>query len=278
MSTVSTTVIDKPVDVIYTSQTYANKGKMSDTDGPAVCIYTSKGCNKARITVDLNSCELSLVRSDGRHVNAYVFLGIDIFDEYGNWINCIDAGLCKSGAGGKWHIFYNLYDAPEGTYTWYESKIGIDPGVYILELDSSSKDGYAKIKVLTEDERTVDHKSFVSIGSKADGSNTSYLQNYALDFPGNLILDTKGNSTKDFVEVVLYNTNQDLFFRNINVFDAKLWYSGQETLWTEKETTSAGIWPDKKCNIGYDTVRLFVTEKFNSMKIDLDMNYPMDDK
>lgn len=277
MSETSTTVVEKGEETVYTSKTYKNKGKMSDTDGPAVCIYTTKGCNKAQITVDLEHCEMSLVRADGRHVNAYVFLGIDIYDENGSWINCLDAGFCKSGAGGEWHIFYNLFDAPEGARTWYESKVGIKKGVYVLELDSSSRDGYATVKVKTTDGKVVDTKNFPAKGAKADGSNTSYLQNYALDFPQNLILDTNGNKTDNFVEVVLYNTNQDLYFRNINVTDARLWYSGEEVVWTKEQTTSAGIWPDKQCNIGYDAVRMFASQEFFDLKINLDMNYPMEE-
>jgi hypothetical protein len=94
----------------FTNLTYDNgSGRMADTDGPAYVVYSKKGCNKATADILLSGVELNNVRkNNNRFVNAYIFLGIDVYDSDGNWINCADTGLCYSGRNGFWHLFYNI--------------------------------------------------------------------------------------------------------------------------------------------------------------------------
>lgn len=251
---------------------YRNKGRMADADGPACCVYSVKGCSSASIRVDFGSTEISLMRSDGRFVNAYAFLGMDIYDSDGNWSNCLDAGFCKCGDGGEWHLFYNLYYAPDGEATWYESSKPLKGDVYTLILDSSAENEYASISAYSVDGTLADTKTFPAPGAQSDGKNTSYLQDYALDFPEDLILGSDGKTTDDFTEVILYNTDQQLYMRNLKISEAQLCIDGTFRSWNTDSTTDVGIWPDKNASPGYDAVRVSVYEKYDTLDICLDMN------
>ena len=81
---------------------YENPGAMGDNDGPAVVIYSEQGYNKAEMEVALSQIDIHNIRSDGRVVAGYIFLGLTVYAPWG-WMNSVDAGLVWSGrvaAGG----------------------------------------------------------------------------------------------------------------------------------------------------------------------------------
>lgn len=261
-----------------TNLTYDNrKGKMGDVDGPAYAVYSKKGYNKASIEVLLSQIKVNNVRkSDNKFVNAYIFLGIDIYNSDGEWVNCLDTGLCYSGINGGWHLFYNLYTTEtKGINKWYESEVILDPSHdYKLTLDSSKQDGKSTVTIYDlTDKKEADRIEFESAYSLTDGSNTSYLQNYALDYPDDVKLDTKGNkSDNDFVEITLYNTDENLYMNNITIQNAKL-YNSAEFTWAEENTQNRSMWPDKNISkIDYEVVKVWVDTLDKSFTLSLNMN------
>lgn len=251
---------------------YKNKGKMGDLDGPAFAVYSKKGYSGASVKMNIADMEIQNVLSDGRFINGYTFLGIDVYDDNGNWINCIDAGLCWSGVKGGWHVFYNVYDAlDENTKTWYESPKILPKGdIYTMTLQISS-DNHAVLRVVGEkgakDQVRIDVK-----GAKKDGSNTGFLYNVALDYPPDTKIDRNGNACEDWVEITLANTDKDMYLKSFHAYDLKLFKGESETDWTNDKNSAVSIWPDKKVK-GFDysptEVGLFDgTEYF----INLDMN------
>ncbi|HAN20113.1 MAG: hypothetical protein A2Y15_05470 [Clostridiales bacterium GWF2_36_10] len=262
-----------------TNLNYDNgSGKMGDTDGPAYAVYSKKGFNKASIDINISQIDLNNVReSDGKYVNAYMFLGMDIFNSSGNWVNCLDTGFCYSGVNGSWHLFYNLYTTEtQGINKWYESKVKLDSTHdYRLTLDSSAQNSRATVTIYDiTTKKVVDSKEFESAYSLADGSNTSYLQNYALDYPKEVKYDTNGKpSENDFVEITLYNTDQGIYMNNLTVENAKLCNTDGEILWTNKATQNRSMWPDKKITkIDYEAVTVWIEDYDNSFTLNLDMN------
>lgn len=82
-----------------TNLSYTNPGKMGDNDGPAVCVYAKPGYFRASLDIAVSDIRMQTLRADGRFVNAYIFLGVDILDAGGSWINCFDAGGWSVPAG-----------------------------------------------------------------------------------------------------------------------------------------------------------------------------------
>ena len=80
-SAVSETNSTEEVKELLTNLTFANKGTrqngflMGDVDGPAYCVYSKVGYNKASFEVNLKDIKINLKRkSDKKHMNAYMFL------------------------------------------------------------------------------------------------------------------------------------------------------------------------------------------------------------
>jgi hypothetical protein len=262
----------------FTNLTYDNgNGRMADTDGPAYVVYSKKGYNKASVDVLLSGVEINNVRkSNNKFVNAYIFLGIDVYDTEGNWINCADTGLCYSGRNGNWHLFYNIYQpTTEGAQTWYESKVKLNAKHdYRLILDSSKEDEKVSITVydLTDD-KVADSKEFGIANSLASGENTSFLQNYALDYPEDVKFDTKGNPSKDdWVEITLFNTDQGIYMKNLQIAAATLTKDNNEATWTEELTSNRGVWPDKNVKIDYEVVKIYKDSFDNKFTVTFNMN------
>lgn len=89
-----------PADAVTdTNLSYTNPGKMGDNDGPAVCVYAKPGYFRASLDIAVSDIRMQTLRADGRFVNAYIFLGVDILDAGGSWINCFDAGGWSVPAG-----------------------------------------------------------------------------------------------------------------------------------------------------------------------------------
>lgn len=254
---------------------------MGDQDGPAYCVYSKQGYTAVSMVLELSQLDLNIYRQDQphRHVNAYIFLGADTYDpETGNWMNCADAGLVYSGSNG-WHIFYNLFTCadPEQTPTWYESEISLNAEHdYRLSLNVSHRDGRATLSVYDLNIGvTADRISFELYGAKKDGSNVSFLTNFALDYPENLRLDTTGAPSTDWVEITRYNTDQGIYLKNIRVHDCTLYQGETAIAWTTKHTQNRGIWPDadiSKLDYPCTTIRNAIEN--TEYIVDLDLNHP----
>lgn len=251
---------------------------VSDADGPAYVIYSNKGYNKASIDIKLSKLEINNIRkSDGKFLNAYLFLGMNIYDSEGNWVNCFDSGIGWTGKKGGWHLFYYLYSTEsEDTYRWYESNVILDSTHdYRIILDSSQKNGKSTLYALDlNTNEIVDSVEFESQYSIKTGSNTSYIQDYAFDYPEEVKFDTSGRySEDDFEEITLYNTDENIYMKNIIVENAKIYKRGEEYDWTMEHTKYRTLWPSKtNTKIDYPVVKIWIKKQDNSFVIDIDMN------
>lgn len=265
----------------YTNQTMQNADDlMKDLDGPSFCVYSEKNFTAVSMDLELSAAEYNIYRNHdpSRHVNAYIFLGADVYDETDDyWINCADAGLTYSGKNG-WHLFYNLFrvEDPENTPTWYESERTLDASHdYRLTLTVARKDGSATLTVYDLNQgRVVDRATFELYRALSDGSNVSFLTNFALDYPENMCYDTQGNPSDDWVAVTEANTDCGIYLRNIRVFDCKLYRGDTELDWTAELTRGPGIWPDASAALDYPCTSVHHITEFTEYIIDLDMNRP----
>lgn len=269
----STDPMEEAVSIISTTD-YTNTGKMGDTDGPAFAVYSNIGCTGAAAVLDIAGMEINTVLPDGRFVNGYTFFGIDVYDESGTWWqNCVDAGLCWSGRSGGWHVFYNMYEPlNEGTATWYESNVILPKDdIYNMSLRLTG-DHCALLTVEGQNSGIKDEVRVEVKGALADGSNTAFLFNTALDFPPDTKVDRNGNACEDFAEITLANTDKGLFLRSFRVTELTLYEDGTASDWTDDKSSAVSIWPDKAI-AGFDyaptTVGIFDGTAY---VIDLDMN------
>ena len=99
---------------------------MGDADGPAYCVYSKIGYNRASIDILLSELRHNLYReSDMLPLTAYIFLGVDIYDANGQWVNCFDAGLGFHNGKQKWTLFHNILKVPPTQDKWYMSRVNI---------------------------------------------------------------------------------------------------------------------------------------------------------
>lgn len=259
----------------FTNLTFDNGGgKCGDADGPAYMVYSKVGYRKASMDILLSGVEMNVFReSDLLPLTAYIFLGVDVYDEGGAWINCFDAGLGYHTGKQKWTLFHNIYDVPLTQNKWYMSSKYLDETHdYRIVLDTSQNAGWAALTVydLTEGGREHDSVIFQTKGTKTDGSNTAFLQDYALDFPDNVKYNTSGRPVKNnWQEITLYNTDENVYMRNIQIVNATL--DGQP--WTAEKTLNRAVWPD--CTMGkidYPVVRVSRAAYDTQLRIDFDMN------
>lgn len=252
---------------------YLNSGKMGDTDGPAFAVYSKKGFNGISVDLNLADMEIQNVLPDGRYVNGYTFLGIDVFNgDY--WTNCIDAGLCWSGKSGGWHIFYNVYEPlNKDTPTWYESsKKLIKNGTYRLTL-TITEDNYAELTVKSLTGSFTDKVKIEVKGAKADGSNTALLFNTALDYPENTKVDFQGKKCENWTTITLANSDKGLYLRKLHATNIKLFKNGAEKNWENNDTSARSIWPDKSVEgFDYSPTEVYLYEEADEYYINLDMN------
>lgn len=252
----------------------ANLDKMGDADGPAYCVYSNTGYNKASFDIELSRAELNIYDKNGTHVNAYAFMGMDVYSG-GSWVNCIDFGLVYSSDRTGWHVFYSIYDKPEGEYGWYESGIKLNPNHdYRLTLDSSEKDGECTLTVYDLTAKTVaDTASAPLLNAKKDGSNTSFLVDVALDFPSEIQVDENGNKNSTrWISVIRANTDKGYYFRNVGIYNCTLSLGETDYDWTVERTQCRGIWPSSACDTGYEVTTVRNADGNREYIIDLDMN------
>ena len=259
---------------IISTLDYKNTGKMGDTDGPAFAVYSKRGYNGASGVLDLANMDINTIWPNGKFINGYAFFGIDVyFGTTSNWVNCVDVGLCWSGSNGGWHIFYNMFEPlNDKTPTWYESDVILPKDdIYHMSL-KLVEDNYA---VLTVEGQTNGVKDEVRVevkGADADGYNTAFLFNAALDYPPNTKVDPNGKFSKDFVQITLGNTDKGLYLRSFLVDQLTLYQGETSFPWTNDLSTAVSIWPDKATK-GFDYSPTTV-ETFDGTKyiIHLDMN------
>lgn len=266
---------------LITNRTYSNPGKMGDNDGPAVCVYAPEGYNKGTLDIALSDVRINTVReSDGKHVNGYIFIGIDVLSGPGGyWVNCFDTGLVYDGADGKWRLFHNIYaNTDSNEAKWYTSKKTLDDTHdYRIEVDSSAENEKCTVNIydLTDGGKLADTRTFTVKDLKCDGSNTAYYQNFALDYPDNVKVDAEGNvgttyDNADWVKSTLHSTDENIFMQNIRIIDAKLYKDETEKQWDEGVL---GLWPDSSINdIDYACTTVVSGDDYYKYRIDLDMN------
>ena len=265
---------DSDTKTILSTLDYTNTGKMGDTDGPAFAVYSHLGYTGASAILDLANMEINTVLPNGKFVNGYAFLGVDIYNNTGSWwVNCVDAGLCWSGRDGGWHVFYNIYEPlNEKTPTWYESSVILPKDdIYIMSLNLT-EDNYALLTIEGQNTGVKDEVRVEVKGALADGRNTAFLFNTALDYPPNTKIGRNGKRCEDFVEITLANTDQGLYLRSFLVEELTLYDGDKIFPWTTDKSSAVSIWPDKSI-AGFDYAPTVVeTSDGTAYVIDLDMN------
>lgn len=283
-TTTRTTLVQPSGNGAINSRTYRNSVRIGDWGGPAYAVYSEKGYNRASIDVELSDIEINMVRkSDGKYLVGYIFLGMNIYDaELGHWVNCLDAGLQYDAVGKQWRLFHSIYSVSVSNQSpWYTSRRSLDPTHdYRIILDCSKSNGWVTLTAydLTEG-KVADSVEFQSRWSLKDGSNVDFLQDYAIDMPEDTMYDLSGNLHKDvylevsdqiWKEVILYNSNEDVYMRNVKITNAKL----NDEPWTEDKTRLRGFSPDiKQADIGYDVVKVSQAKWDSEFRIDFDLQY-----
>lgn len=257
---------------------FTNSGRyQGDNDGPAYVVYSKIGYNKASFEFNMSQIDLNMRRkSDQKWTNSYIFLGVDVYDEKQEFLNCIDAGFCYSGDVQNWHLFYNLLRTNQKV-SWFESSVVLDnTHDYQLILDCSYQDGVARLSIIdrTDNNKIADMAEFEVMSAKKDGSNLSLYQDYAIDYPDNIKKNQTGvNFTEDWEEITLYNTDEGIYLNNIVIRNAKLYSPDGEFAWTEKHTNDCFMWPNTQCRrIDYACTKIREQRKNRDFILDLDMN------
>lgn len=269
------------VDAVVKAKTnlgFTNSGRyQGDNDGPAYVVYSKIGYNKASFEFHMSRIKLNMRRkSDQRWTNSYIFLGVDVYDEKQEFLNCIDAGFCYSGDVQNWHLFYNLLHTTQEK-SWYESPVILDETHdYKLILDCSYKNDTARLTIvdITAGNEAVDSAEFEVMHAKKDGSNLSMYQDFAIDFPEDIKKNRAGEYTvDDWEEITLYNTDEGICLNNIVIHDARLYSPKGEYRWSEGRTNDRFMWPSSKfMKIDYACTRIRSQEMNSELILDLDMN------
>lgn len=269
----------EPVTNKYTNQTWLNNGnKVGDNDGPAYVVYSKQGYNKASQIIEVSKMKVNLVRkSDKKTLNGYAFIGMDVYNSKTNqWTNCIDAGLGFIGSTGKCHACINRYSAPPDEPNWWESSVELDTGHdYKLVLDASEKDEQVTLSIydVTAGDKKVDSKTFSLYYAKKDGKNIAVYQDYAMDYPEDVRLDTQKQISTDWEQITLYNTNEGMYMKNIVAKDLSLYDASGCHPWTADRTADRFMWPDKTSSIKYVTTTVTQNKQDTDTTIDLNMNH-----
>jgi len=187
--------------------------------------------------------------------------------------------LVYDGADGKWRLFHNIYENTDlDENRWYTSpKLLDDMHDYRIEVDSSAEDEKCTVNIydLTDGGRLADTRTFTVKNLKRDGSNTAYYQDFALDFPENVMVEPDGKvgttyDKADWVKTTLHSTDENIFMQNICVTDAKLYKDEAAKQWDEGVL---GLWPDSSVSgVDYPCTTVVEGEDYYKYRIDLDMN------
>ncbi|MBO4276962.1 MAG: hypothetical protein J5925_01015, partial [Clostridia bacterium] len=254
--------------------TFKNTGHMGDDDGPAYCVYSNVGYNKAEMSFALSEAETSTLGRSGIRMNGFVFLGINAYNDEGYWCNCCDAGVCYTGENGGWSLFWGTADDGTGKPGWYSGGKTLDPARnYVLTLDSSQKDNFVVLTVTDADDgKVADRAEFRLAGTKADGSNTDYLTDIAVDWAGEESwIDADGNPTEDWREVLFACAGQKMCFKNIRIYGCTL-YSGETRFdWDSSCTNRRGLCPDAGTDVYGTVITVHHIKADSEYVIDIDL-------
>lgn len=252
-----------------------NDDEMGDQEAPGYCVYSKKGYNAAEFVFELSQAEVNLAGSNGSRITAYAFLGVNVFNDGGYWMNCCDAGFAYSNESTGWRLFWATATDADGNRGWFDGGKSLNPShSYKLTLDTSSADGKATLTAYDIDEdKVADMLEFDLYGSKADGSNTSYLTDIAIDWTGDdTFRDSDGNATTDWVKITEANLGSGMYLRNVRIYGCKLTAGGESFDWTTDRTANRGIWSDADSPITAETTSIHnVTEDMEYI-IDLDLS------
>ncbi len=248
---------------------------MGDRDAPGYCVYSKKGFNKGEFVFELSKVDVNTFGTKGGHVSAYVFLGINVYNDVGYWKNCCDAGFTYDNETSGWHLFWATATDENGERGWNADSKSLNPKHdYKLVLDSSEKDGYAVLTAIDlYDNSVADTMEFKLWGSKKNGKNTSYLTDIAIDWAGDgTFVDTKGNPTTDWVEITKANMGQGIHLNNVRIYDCALYTSdGLRNVWAKDITDHRGIWSDSTHPIKEETTKIHHIIEDYEYIIDLDL-------
>jgi hypothetical protein len=263
-----------------TNLTWVNEGDLTgDTNGPCYSLYSKIGYGKASAVIKLSDVKVNLVRiSDKKAASGFIFLGVNVYDKNKQWKTCVDAGIGKSGDG-KWHAIMNRYQPSPGAWyddaSWWESSINLnDTHDYQIEVDTSKKDEQFTLNIYdrTDGNKLVDSKTSEVWFSKKDGSNVAIYQESSIGFGDDICKDTNGNDTDDYNKVVMYNTNQNLYLKNVNFEDVILYNSKGSLKWEEKYTRTRWMWPAKVDKMSYAVVQVRSEKKDYERIVDINLN------
>ncbi|HWT75867.1 MAG TPA: hypothetical protein VN258_14275, partial [Mobilitalea sp.] len=159
--------------------------------------------------------------------------------------------------------------------TWWESSVNLnEEHEYQLLLKTSDQKEKMTLNIIdiTAGNRLVDSKTVDLKYAKKDGSNTRYYRDLAIDFPPEVCRDKEGNPTDDWSKVIEYNTNENLYVRNVHCFDAKLYNSKGSYQWTEAYEDYRFMWPDNVGKLGYACIKVSSIKRDYEDVLDMDMN------
>ncbi len=237
--------------------------KMGDNDGPAYCVYSNVGYNKAEFTFEMPLASFGGVADNGTKVNGYLFLGVDVHDGTPDGMNCCDAGFVTEADGRGWHLFINTLHSSKGASgEWKSNTPTLDPThIYKLILDTSTLDETAVLTAydLTDD-KVADSITFRLWGAKKDGTNTSFLTNAAIDWTV--------RPESDFIGKTNANVHQNLYLTNLKIYGINLYKDDKKYSF---DTDHRAIWPDKNMPVAHECVKVHHITKDDEYVIDIDM-------
>jgi len=252
----------------------ADDDDMGDQGAPGYCVYSIKGFNKAEMTWEMSQVDVNIVGNNGSRVTAYVFLGVNVYNEGGYWMNCCDAGFGYGNDTTGWRLFAATATDENGKRSWFDGGKTLDSSHdYKLTLDTSTKDGWA---VLTAYDITIgkvaDTMEFYLYGAKADGSNTSYLTDIAIDWTGEQTwIDENGNKTDDGDKVTIAQLGSGMHLKNVRIYDCALYKDDKSFIWTKELTRVRGIWSDADSIVKAETTKIHHCLEDKEYIVDLDL-------
>lgn len=236
--------------------------RMGDNDGPAYCVYGKTGYNSASFSFDLSETDFVGTGKNGTRVNGYMFLGADVYDQDGRWINCCDAGFVYEYSTKGWRLFYATAATEQFEGQWFSGTRVLDQTHnYRLTLDTSIEDGMATLTAYDlVDECIADRLTFSFGGSKKDGSNTAFLMNAAIDW-----VDRPEN---DFIGETNKNLGSGIHLKDVRIYDCKVYKDGAAS---DFVTHHRAVWPDSSMPVSASVVKIHHATGDNEFIIDIDL-------
>ena len=113
---------------------------------------------------------------------------------------------------------------------------------------------------------------FYLYGAKADGSNTSYLTDIAIDWTGEQTwIDENGNKTDDGDKVTIAQLGSGMHLKNVRIYDCTLYKDDKSFIWTKELTRVRGIWSDADSIVKAETTKIHHCLEDKEYIVDLDL-------